>query len=65
MQNHRQIHLKVLWEHVDGQDSADLLRQIVALVLKDRDELSPPAGIAMQTQIGINESVPVENTSKS
>ncbi len=67
MREHHDLHLAVLWEHahIDGQESADLFRQIVALVLKDRDEVSTRAGIDMQTPIVINESVPVENTNKS
>jgi hypothetical protein len=65
MRDPRHFHLDVLWEHIDGQDCADLFRQIVVLVLKDRDEPSTHEGIDMQTPIGINESVPVENTNKS
>jgi hypothetical protein len=67
MQNHRHPHLKVLWERecIDGKDTADLLRQIVAIVLKDDDEVSACAGIDMQSPMGINEGVPVENTNKS
>jgi hypothetical protein len=62
MQNKNHLpDLKTLWECVGDPNQEVLLRQAIALILNDPQELSPEANFDKDPLTGLNEGVPVEN----
>ena len=62
MQNENHQHqLKILWEDTRDPKAEELLRQAIALILNDPQELSPKGRFDSEPLTGLNEGVPVEN----
>jgi len=57
--------IKVVWEHVDDPNAADLLRRVVLLILRDSQESRRDYPIDKPPLLRLNEEAPAESTNQS
>ena len=65
MQNRSNKQIGILWEHLPSEDSAQLVRQAVALILAEIERDSTADGFDKIAAPGHAEGVPVENNNQS